>query len=405
MKLLEWGKGLFLLALLIALAACSGGNASEKGSGASAKRPVPVVIAPVEQKPVPVQLTAIGTVEAHSTIMVKAQIGGELTRVHFEEGQDVKRGDMLFTIDPRPYEVALQQAKADLAKSVSQKHQAEANLARSKAQAKDAQTDLVRYESVVKKGAVAKETYDKVKTNAESLEATVRADEAAVENASQVIHSSEAAIEDAKIKLEYSTIRSPINGRTGNLLVHQGNLVKANADTAMVTINQIQPIEVRFSVPEQYLPVIKKFTAAGKLKVKAVIPHDDGPPVEGELTFINNEVDRATGTIQLKGSFSNQDRRLWPGQFVNVALTLTVQANAVVAPSQAIQTGQQGAYVFVIKPDLIAESRPVAVGSSLDGMVVVEKGLKPGENVVIDGQLNLTPGALVEIKKNVEEVK
>jgi len=334
------------------------------------KEGVPVTVSTVIQKTVPVQLRAIGNVEAYSTVSVKSQIGGELIRIHFKEGQDVKKGDILFTIDPRPYEAALKQA--------------EANLARDTAQLENARVDARRYGELVSKGYVAQQQYDQIQTNAAALEATVLADKAAVEN--------------AKLQLSYCFIHFPIDGRTGSLLSHQGDMIKANADNPMVVINQIQPIYVSFSIPEQHLQQIKRYMAEGKLKGEAIIPGDENSPVQGIVTFVDNTVDTSTGTIKLKGTFENKGKRLWPGQFVNVVLTLTTQPDAIVVPSQAVQTGQQGLYVFVVKSDLTVESRPVVTGRNLDGEVVIEKGLEPGEQVVTDGQLRLVPGAKVEIK-------
>lgn len=354
----------FLWAIL--LLACSG----EKSGQQLRRDAVPVTIGKVVQKTVPVQLRAIGNVEAYSTVSVKSQIGGELIRIHFKEGQDVKKGDILFTIDPRPYEAALKQA--------------EANLARDTAQLENARVDARRYGELVSKGYVAQQQYDQIQTNAAALEATVLADKAAVES--------------AKLQLSYCFIHFPIDGRTGSLLSHQGDMIKANADNPMVVINQIQPIYVTFSIPEQHLQQIKRYMAEGKLKGEAIIPGDENSPVQGIVTFVDNTVDTSTGTIKLKGTFENKGKRLWPGQFVNVVLTLTTQPDAIVVPSQAVQTGQQGLYVFVVKSDLTVESRPVVTGRNLDGEVVIEKGLEPGEQVVTDGQLRLVPGAKVEIK-------
>ncbi len=342
------------------------------------KRPlVPVTAGTVIQKAVPVKVRAIGNIEAYSTISVKSQIGGILTHVYFREGQDVNKGDLLFTIDPRPYEAALKQA--------------EANLAKDTAQLENARVEVNRYAELVKKGYVAQEQYDQIRTNADAFEATVNADKAMVEN--------------ARLQLKYCYIYSPINGRTGNLMVNEGNLIKANADNPMVTINQIQPIYVTFSVSEQYLGDIKKYMSSGKLKVEVVIGKDEKHPETGILTFVDNTVDTATGTIKLKATFTNRDRRLWPGQFVDAVITLTMQPNAIVIPSQAVQTGQSGVYVFVIKSDLSVESRPVVVDRSLDDESVIEKGLQPGEKVVTDGQLRLVPGAKVDIKTPTENNK
>ncbi len=330
---------------------------------------VPVTVATVIQKTVPVQVRAIGTVEAYSTVTVKSQVEGEIERVYFREGQDVERSDLLFTIDSRPFEAKLKQAEASLAKDI--------------AQAKNAQAQADRYTKLFQDGIVSKEQYDQFRTNADALEAAVRADRAAVEN--------------AKVELGYCTIRSPIDGRTGSLMVHQGNVVKAN-DTTLVVINQISPAYVDFSVPEQYLAAIKRYMTTGKLKVEAIIPNDEQHPAQGTLTFVNNAVDSGTGTILLKGTFANSERHLWPGQFVNVVLTLAKRPNAVVVPSQAVQTGQSGQYVFVVKSDHTVDSRPVVLGSSLGGEAVIEKGLQPGETVVTDGQLRLVPRAKVKVQ-------
>jgi multidrug efflux system membrane fusion protein len=338
---------------------------------------VPVTSATVIQKAIPVQLRAIGNVEAYSTISVKSQIEGVLIRVHFKEGQYVNKGDILFTIDPRPYEAALKQA--------------EANLAKDTAQLENARVEVNRYAELVEKGYVAQEQYDQIQTNAAALEATVNADKALVEN--------------ARLQLKYCYIYSPINGRTGNLIANEGNLIKANADNPMVTINQIQPIYVNFSVPEQYLIEIKKYMSSSKLKVEVVIGKDEKYPETGVLTFMDNTVDTATGTIKLKATFANKDRHLWPGQFVDTIMTLTARTDAIVIPSQAIQTGQMGLYVFVIKPDLTVELRPVVSNMTIEEETVVEKGLQPGERVVTDGQMQLYPGAAVNIKSSVESGK
>jgi multidrug efflux system membrane fusion protein len=321
------------------------------------------------QKTVPVQLRAIGNVQAYSTVTIKSKVGGELVRVHFIEGQDVKKGDLLFTIDPRPYEAALKQA--------------EANLERDMARAKNAQDDARRYEFLIQKGVVARQQYEKFQTDADALEATVLADRAAVEN--------------AKIQLGYCFIRSPIDGRTGSLIIQQGNIIKAE-DINLVVINQIIPIDVTFSVPEQFFSEIKKYMATGKLQVEALIPMNEERPEKGMITFIDNTVDSNTGTIRLKGTFPNREKKLWPGQFVNVALTLTTEPNAIVVPSQTIQTGQEGQYIFVVKEDLTVESRPVVAGRTVNNETVIQKGLQVNEKVVTDGQLRLYPGAKVEIK-------
>jgi multidrug efflux system membrane fusion protein len=361
------------LGLLLSLAVFTA--CSNQGAGTSEKKDsiiIPVAVSSAVEKTVPIQLNAIGNVQAYSTVTVKAQVGGELIRVHFQEGQDVRQGDPLFTIDPRPFKSELRQA--------------EANLKKDAIQADNARKDTKRYADLLKEGLVTQQQYDQIHANAEALKAAVRADQAAVEN--------------ARLQLAYTSIRSPINGRTGNLMVHAGNLVKANDTSPLVTINQTSPIYVAFSVPQQNLPEIKKFMTAGKVKVEAIIPNSDGPPSQGILSFIDNTVDPATGTILLKAIFPNKDKTLWPGQFANVVLTLTLQSNAIVVPSQAVQSGQQGQYLFIVKPDLTVESRPVVVGREVDQEAIIEKGVQPGEKVVTDGQIRLSPGAKVQIKSS-----
>jgi multidrug efflux system membrane fusion protein len=330
----------------------------------------PVTTATATLATVPLQVHAIGNVEAYSTVSVKAQVAARVEKAYFTEGQDVRKGDLLFTLDRRPFDIALQQA--------------EANLAKDQAQLENAKAEADRYTKLFQEGIVSKEQYDSMRTNADALAASARADKA--------------AIEKARIDLSYCTIQAPIDGRTGALLVHPGNLVKDN-DAALVVVNQIHPIYVTFSVPEQYLADIKRYRVEGPLKVEVIIPNQEQNPAQGVLTFIDNAVDSTTGTIKLKGTFENPDNRLWPGQFVNVALTLTTQSNAVVVPSQALQTGQVGQYVFVVKRDMTAEYRPVVAGNNIAGETVIQKGLQAGETLVTDGQLRVVPGMKVVIKK------
>jgi multidrug efflux system membrane fusion protein len=317
----------------------------------------------------PVQLQAIGSVEAYSTVSVKTQITGELVGVHFQEGKGVRKGDLLFTLDKRPFEAEL--------------NKQEANLERDIAQARLAHLDADRAAGLYKQGVSSRQQYDQAQSNAETLDAAVRADRAAVEN--------------AKVQLIYCSIYSPISGQTGTLMIHQGNMIKANDTPFLVTINQVEPIRVAFTVPEQFLADIKRFSAGGKLPVQASIQGDNRPAI-GTLSFIDNTVEATTGTIKLKGEFANTDRRLWPGQFVNVTLVLHTQPNAVVVPAQAIQNGQQGQFVFVIKPDMSVEARSITVNRTSSGQAIVDAGLSAGERVVTDGQLRLVPGSKVNIR-------
>jgi multidrug efflux system membrane fusion protein len=353
---------------ILSLAGCSNRNVQPQAV-VPMESAVPVTIATVTQKSMPVEVRAIGNVEAYSTVSVRAQIGGEVERAYFKEGQDVKKGDRLFTLDRRSYQAALQQL--------------EANLARDQAQLENGRAQAERYTKLFQAGIVSKDQYDSFRTNADALAASVRADQA--------------AIEKAKVDLDYCTVSSPLDGRTGSLLVHPGNVVKEN-DTVLVVINQIHPIYVTFSTPEQYLGEIKKYGGEAPLSVEAVIPQQELRPLEGRLSFVDNAVDTTTGTIKLKATFDNPESRLWPGVFVNVVLKLATRPNAVVVPSQAVQTGQSNQYVFVVKPDMTTELRTVVPGSTVEGETVIEKGVQPGEKVVTDGQLRLYPGAKVSIR-------
>jgi membrane fusion protein, multidrug efflux system len=363
--------------ILLAWLGCLVGCSEVKSQQPKAKEVVPVSVSTVREKTVPVQLRTIGRVEAYATVAIKTRVGGEITRVHFQDGQEVKKGDQLFTIDPRPYEAALAEAQA--------------KLLRDSALAKNAENDARRYESLFEKNYVSRTQFELARANADALKATLEADRAAVEN--------------ARLQLSYCFIHAPISGRTGSVLADLGNMIKANADDAMLVINQIQPIYVNFSVAERYLSQVKKYMAGGELRVDALIPGEEEHPVEGTLTFVDNAVDKSSGTIALKATFANKEKRLWPGLFVNVVVTLTTQPHAVVVPAHAVQTGQQGQYVFVVKPDLTVESRPVKVGSRLDQEALVDSGLQPGEMVVTEGQLRLTPGAQVEIKNTGQPVE
>ena len=391
---------LLLAAAAMLLAACS--NRDDDGSKAkAAARPsaVPVAVSEVAQRDVPVQLRAIGNVQAYATVSVLSQVSGEVVQVHFNEGQDVKAGDLLFTIDARPFQAALQQAQAQLAQHQAQVAQAEANLARDTAQYENARVEEERYKRLAEGGFVAREQYDQMRTNEQSLAATLTADRAAVQTARSVVQADEAAVENARVQLGYTQIRSPIDGRTGNLLIHKGNVVKAqDIGNPLVVINRVHPVYVAFSVPEQYLDPIKRYRAAGELRVEASAPGATDRAVQGDLSFVNNAVDPATGTIQLKATFENADNALWPGQFVNVVLTLTTKRGALVIPSRAVQPGQHGSYVFVVKPDLTVESRPVTVAFADGPNSVIANGLAAGERVVTDGQLRLVPGVRVEVK-------
>jgi multidrug efflux system membrane fusion protein len=372
MKVASFHKG-FMITVLFALVIGAGGCTDSKAKQ-NVQRLVPVKAGEVTRQNVPYQITAIGNVEAYNTVSVKALVVGEVIDVHFKEGQDVKEGDLLFRIDPRPYEAALKQAEAQLAKDM--------------AQARNAQEQAKRYQILVQKDYVSRDQYDQFRANADALAAAVDADKANAEN--------------SRLQLAYCTIKSPISGRLGTILVNKGNVVKAN-DATMVTINKVTPIYVSFSVPERSLAEINKYRSQNELTVDATIDKSDQKSERGSLTFVDNAVDAATGTIRLKATFNNSARRLWPGQFVNVVLTLYTQRNAVVVPTQAVQAGQTGPYVYVINADMGTELRAVVVARASGSDSIIEKGLAPGERVVTDGQLRLVAGSKVQIKNGPDE--
>lgn len=344
--------------------------ASPSGRGGGAGGAVPVVIAQVVEKPMPLEIGVIGTVEAYSTVAVRSQITGQLTAVNFKEGEDVSKGQVLFVLDRRPLEGVLTQAEATLTKDL--------------AQADNARQQLQRYQDLAKSGLTTRDQLDTATSAAASLDAVVGSDRAAVEN--------------AKVQLDYATIAAPISGRTGSLIVHVGNLVRATDGTPLVNINQVAPIYASFGVPEARLPELKRYLALGPIRVAARAPTDTDPPSIGTVDFVDNAVDQTTGTIRVKAAFPNADRRLWPGQFVNVVVTLSVDANAIVVPSTAVQASDKGPYVFVIKPDKTAEQRMVTVARINGAETIIRDGLKTGETVVTDGALRLVTGSRVTIK-------
>jgi len=364
----------FLLAVLVTcifIISCSGKGTDAHNSKGGRDKAIPVIIAAVETKAVPVEIRTFGTVQAHSSIPVKAEVSGNLTKVHFRKGQNIKTGDLLFTIDPRPYQAALDQAKA--------------NLTRDKALEENALLNEKRSKELLSQNFIAQSDYDTAQTNARSASAAVRADEAAVVS--------------AKLQLDNCFIRSPINGRAGDLLISEGTLIKAN-DAALVVIKQIHPIEVFFSIPQNELPAVRKQMSQRKMKVRVSLPKDNRAPEAGELFFIDNAIDKTTGTVQLGGLFKNEREILWPGQYVNVTLELSVQKDALVVPSVAVQTGREGKFVFAVKPDNTVEMRSVTARMTSGEITVIEKGLQAGEWVVTDGQLGLVPGSRVEIKSD-----
>jgi membrane fusion protein, multidrug efflux system len=386
---------------------------------------VPVVVAKVEVKDMPFEIHNIGNVEAYSVVNVIAQVGGQLTKVFFNQGQEVGKGDLLFKIDSRPYEAQLAQAEANVERDKSQikaavanldrdmaiERQNEAALKRDQATLNYADVEVQRYRVLVQQGAVSHEQSDQMQTNCDTAGATVLSDKAAIENAKAVVASDQAAVLTAKatlvadqaaadnlrVQLGYTEIRSPVNGRTGALNVYQGNVVRANDTTPLITINQIEPIYVTFSVPETHLADIRKAQTRGSLRVTARLNGDKKQLQTGQLSFVDNSVDKTTGTIRLRATFQNNERMLWPGQFVDVVLSLPGSAPAVVIPSRAVQSDQSGQSVYMVKPDGTVGYVPVVVQRTYGDFSVISKGLKLGDTVVIDGQLKLTPGTKIKV--------
>ena len=397
----------------------------DKAGRNSREQITPVTVATVMQKTVPVQLQTIGNVQAGSTVSITPQAGGRITGVYFKKGQDVRKGDLLFTIDDRTQAASIrqaqgtvavsqsqvQQARAALARDLGLVRQAEATLAKDQAQAKFAQAQSDRYSNLYKQGAISQDQAQQYATNNQISAATLQADREAIANAQAVVKGDQAAIETAQavvsanggalqssqVESSYTKIYAPIDGRAGNILVTEGNVVQANSTNPLVTIAQVRPIQVSFSVPESNLPELQKRTENGKLKVSVTFSGSN-QPIQGLLSFVNNTVDNATGTIQLIGDFDNAQGNLFPGQFVNTTLTLSQEPNAIVVPTQAVQNGPNGQFVFVVKPDSTVENVPVTVSNSVQGLDVVQKGLQPGDRVVTDGQANLVSGSKIRIK-------
>ena len=383
--------------MFLALAGCQ----TRKTQSAGPLPPVPVSVAIAAEQAVPTEVQAVGTVEASSVIQVKSQISGELVKVAFAEGADVKEGDLLFEIDARPYQEALRQAQATLNRDTANLHQAEANREKDVAQSHSLDADASRNSQLAKEGIVSRTQDEQSRAAAESNRAAINADQAAIESYRAAIDSDSSAIDRAKLDLTYCQIRSPVTGRAGNLLVPEGNIISANT-TNLVVINKLDPIWVSFGVPEEHLAAVQRAkserSGAGRKLVVQAIPKDtqNPTPVSGELSVIDNTVDSTTGTIKLKATFENSKRLLWPGQFVNVSLTLDTQARAIVVPSEAVKPGQQGQMVYIVKPDRTVEPRNVRAGAIHGNQVVIQEGLAAGETVVTDGQLLLYPGAHIQ---------
>jgi membrane fusion protein, multidrug efflux system len=389
---------LALLALVVlCLTGCSSSGASARSAQPSPATAAPVKIARADIREIPVELAATGNVEAYSTIIVKAQIGGTLMNVHFQEGQMIRKGDLLFEIDSRPYQEAVRQWEANLARDQALLQQSEANLARAQAQEAHYGMQAERYLKLAEQGIFSREQAEQMGVELKARRSGVRAETAAIESIKATIRADNAATETAKLNLSYCSIRSPIDGRTGQVLVKAGNLIKEN-DVDLVVIHQIQPIHVAFSVPEAHLSSIRRRLAAGAPPaVRVNVPSET--PVLGTLRFIDNSVDQTTGTVRLKATFANADQRLWPGQFVDVSLRLEQRSNVIAVPTAAIQTGQAGNFVYTLKPDNTVEMRPVTTGTRAGNFIAVDTGLKGDEQVVIEGHLRLADGVKVRVQQ------
>ena len=364
-----------LLLGLIALSGCHNKQSAQAASPSAAegggRPPAPVVVSTVEQRNVPVQITAIGNVEAYQTVQIRSQVNGQIETIHFKEGQDVRQGQLLYSLDKRPFRAALEQAQG--------------NLKRDEAQAANAKLQAGRYTGLENQGVISHERADLQRTEASSNSATVYADQAAVDA--------------AKVQLQYTDIYAPIDARTGALMINVGNLVKANDTPFLVQLNQIAPIYVTFTVPEARLSEIRQFVAKG-LKVIAYPKGQNSNAAEGLLTFIDNGVDPQTGTVKLKATFQNKDRRLWPGEFVNVVLKLSTLDNAITVPTKALQSGQQGEYVYVVTQDHTAIPQQVTTVGTYQNLTLVKSGLSPGDTVIVDGQFRVTPNGKVVVQSS-----
>lgn len=358
-----------------------------------------MVVAAAALRDVPIEIQVVGNVEAYATISVRAQVSGQLTAVNFRDGDYVRKGDLLFSIDPRQIEGQLVQAEANLARSTAQLAQAQANLARDTAQERNAARIAERYTALAADGVFSREQAQQAQATADALAQSLSADQAAIKSAEAQIAADQASISNIRLQKSFTAVIAPVDGRTGNIIQRQGNIVTAN-NTELAMIHQIEPIYVSFAVPEARLSEVKRyFDQGGRLPVIARAQDGSGAAEYGDLAFIDNAVDTTTGTIRLRGQFQNKGRNLWPGQFANVTLQLTTRRGTVVVPNQAVQTGQDGTFVYVVGDGGTVDFRPVKVGPRVDLDMVIEEGLRPGEIVVTEGQLRLQPGSRVQTRE------
>ena len=404
---------LYLLGLTAAVFTGCTNKAAQQGFE---RPPAPVSVTEAVMQDVPNYIDAIGKTVAREVVSIQPQVSGRILKIHFTDGANVKKGELLFTIDTRPFEANLRQAQANVAKDLALKKQAEANLAKDLAQSKYGDIEARRYATLVEQGVVSREQYDQIHSNAESLKATVEADKAAIHSAEESIKVDAAAVDSAKVELSYCYIRSPIDGRAGQRQVDIGNVVNpggssgggsgntggsSGSSNSLLLIERIDPIYADFTIPQDNLAVVQQQMRQGTLKTEVRLP-DATDPIAGQLTFLDNAVQSATGTINLRATVANSDHRFWPGRFVNVRLVLSTIHGAVLVPATAPQMSAKGSFVYVIKQDSTAEQRQVTLGQRQGDLVVVEKGVEPGERVVTIGQIGVTPGGKVRVEEQRE---
>jgi multidrug efflux system membrane fusion protein len=389
-----------VLAGLVCLATTFFAACGKGETHADVRPPASVTVVPAVAKDVPVYLDQVGKCTAREVVSIQPQVSGRITSINFTDGADVKKGDLLFTIDSKPFEVALQQAQANLAKDNALKKQSEANLVKDKAQAKWGEVQAARYKGLSDQGVVSKEEYEQMRTNADTINATVEADQAAVKSAEQNLKVDEAAIDAAKVQLAYCSIHSPIDGRAGQRLVDIGNVVNAGfgSTTSMLTIQRLDPIYADFSINQSDLSAVQRNMKQGTLKADITIPDEPDQTFTGDLTFLDNAVQDATGTVKLRATIANPGRKLWPGRFVRVRLVLSNIPDAVLIPASAPQQSATGPFVYVVNSESKAELRNITLGQQQGDLVVVESGVKAGDRVVVSGQIAIQPGGPVQIQ-------
>lgn len=368
--------------------------------------PAPVVVSTAVSQDVSNYMDALGKIVAREVVSIQPQVSGRITKIHFTDGANVRKGQLLFTIDPRPFDANLKQAQANLAKDVAAKRQAEANLAREVARENWGRAQVNRYRTLVEQGVVAREQYEQIRVDYDTLKANTEAAKAAVRSADETIKVDNAAIDTAKVQLSYCYIHSPIDGRAGQRLVDLGNVVNPGgpgnseasngvSSNALLVIERLDPIYADFTISQSNLSSVQEQMRAGTLSAEIRLPDTTDEPVSGQLTFVDNAVQTETGQVTLRATLPNPGHRFWPGRFVNVRLLLGTIHGAVLVPSTAPQMSAAGSYVYVVKPDSTAEQRTVSLGQRQGDLIVVEKGVNAGEKVVVNGQLGVTPGGKV----------